>query len=383
MKNFWKGSKLKIQTSVKSYSDAGYIGRIPVRNLWLLMLYASDLFQHLGRARIDIEDNPEDIPDLIAEILTHIVERRLKRNLCHGYQPKASDLNRVRGRIDVLRTERRRLLDQGKVACRYDELSNDRPRNRFVRSALENLSKIVRNPQLRIKCRSMASAFKQMGVVGEKPTRSEMSVDRLGRHDIEDKQMVAAAELSFNLALPTELSGTRELYLPDREIRWIRLLFEKAVAGFYKVVLTSKGWKVEAGKYYNWQIDSKTSGIEEILPKMKTDIFLEHAADKHRIIIDTKFNSIFTRGRYREESLRSAYIYQIYAYLRSQEHDNDPLSKCSSGILLHPAIDHIVDEFVIIQGHKIKFATVDLGDNATVIRKQLLHIIDIFDDNEN
>ena len=367
---------MNIQTSVKTNADAGYIGRIPVRNLWLLMLYSSELFQHLGRARIDVEDNPEDIPDLIAEILTHIVEHRLKRNLCYGYQPKAFDLNRVRGRIDVLRTERRRLLEQGKVACRYDELSNDRPRNRFVRSALENLSKIVNNPQLRIKCRSMASAFKQMGVIGEKPTRSEMSADRLGRHDIEDRQMVAAADLAFNLALPTQQSGTRELFLPDREIRWIRRLFEKAVAGFYKVVLTPKGWKVEPGKKYNWQIDNKTSGIERIMPLMETDIVLEHAAYQKRIIIDTKFNSIFTPGRFREESLRSSYIYQIYAYLRTQEHNNDPLSINSSGILLHPAIDELVDDFAIIQGHKIKFATVDLGDTAKMIRKQLLHIIE-------
>jgi 5-methylcytosine-specific restriction enzyme subunit McrC len=25
--------------------ESGYIGRIPIRNLWLLMLYASDLFK--------------------------------------------------------------------------------------------------------------------------------------------------------------------------------------------------------------------------------------------------------------------------------------------------------------------------------------------------
>ena len=66
--------------------DIGYVGRIPVRNLWLLMLYASNLFRQTDRVkRTAVEENPDDIPDLVAEILTRSVERRLKRNLSFGY----------------------------------------------------------------------------------------------------------------------------------------------------------------------------------------------------------------------------------------------------------------------------------------------------------
>ena len=47
--------------------ESGYIGRIPVRNLWLLMLYASDLFRQLDEAsQVAVEENPDDIPDLVA-----------------------------------------------------------------------------------------------------------------------------------------------------------------------------------------------------------------------------------------------------------------------------------------------------------------------------
>lgn len=49
--------------------ESGHIGRIPVRNLWLLMLYASELFRQLDRGKIAIEENPDDIPDLVAELL--------------------------------------------------------------------------------------------------------------------------------------------------------------------------------------------------------------------------------------------------------------------------------------------------------------------------
>jgi len=42
-----------------------------------------------------------------------------------------------------------------------------------------------------------------------------------------------------------------------------------------------------------------------------------------RIVIDTKFNAVLTPGWHREKTLRSGYIYQIYAYLRSQEDNGD------------------------------------------------------------
>jgi len=353
----------------------GYIGRIPVRNLWLLMLYASNLFRELGKGNVSIEDSPEYIPDLVAEILSHIVERRLKRNLSFGYQYRDAIINRVRGKIDLLTTERRQLLSRGKVACRFEDFTVNTPRNRFVRAALYALARISTRSDLSRKCRGLADNLKQLGVSGEKPTRNEINTDRYGRHDSDDKLMVSAAQLAFDLALPTEDAGNVHMLLPDRDEIWIRRLFEKAIGGFYDVVLSHKGWKVFMGKSQNWIIDSKTDRIDEFLPSMRTDIVLEHQSDNKRIIIDTKFTSIVTEGRFRNESFRSGYMYQIYAYLRSQEGNGDPMSDEASGVLLHPSIGKSFDETVLIQGHAIRFATVDLSEQANVIRNQLIKMI--------
>ncbi len=356
--------------------SGGYIGRIPVRNLWLLMFYASDLFKHQGAGKIELKDAPDDIPDLVAELLIRIVERRLMRNLSFGYRNRQEDLSRVRGRIDHFRTERQQLLLRGRVACQFEELTVNTPRNRYVRAALNVLSGLVTRQVLAHKCRALAGNLFQMGVTGEKPSRVQVSTDRFGRHDSDDQQMVAAAHLAFELALPTEQSGTSHLTLPDKEIAWVRRLFEKAVAGFYDVVLSEAGWRVDAGKKINWQIEAKTDGIDRILPSMVTDIQLEHKGTSQRIVIDTKFNAIVTSGWYRAEILRSGYLYQVYTYLRSQERSCDPMSLNASGILLHPAIDKMADESVVIQGHKIRFATVDLSQSTHEIRERLLQIID-------
>lgn len=355
----------------------GRIGRIPVRNLWLLMLYASDLFRDLEKAKVAVEDNPDDIPDLVAEMLCRRVERRIQRNLSYGYQSREAVLSRVRGRIDLLYTNRHRLLDRGKVACRFGELTVDTARNRFVRAALEDISTVVGCKLLAHRCRSLAASLRRMGVTGERPGRGEvLSIDRFGRHDADDQPMVAAAHLAFHIALPTEAGGAKQLSLPDREITWIRKLYEKGIAGFYDVVLSGKGWSVVSGKTIGWLIESKSPGIDKILPSMRTDIILDHSDAGHRIVIDTKFNSVVTRGWYREETLRSGYIYQIYAYLRSQEGNGDPLAEHASGLLLHPSVGNMVSEAVVIQNHEIRFVTVDLGATAKEIREQLLQAVE-------
>lgn len=360
----------------QSVDAEGYIGRIPVRNLWLLMLYASDLFRTPGIGKVGLEDSPDDLPDLVAEILTHAVEIRQRRHLSFGYRSRDAVLNRVRGRIDVLTTERHQLLARGLVACRFDELTIDTPRNRFVRAALEKISKVVQRRDVAHRCRSLASGLKAMGVSGNAPTRAEMSADRFGRNDADDRFMVAAAKLAFDLALPTEAAGENVLSLPDREVTWIRRLFERAVGGFYDVVLSPQEWRVKCGGTLGWQVEHKTSGIDNILPAMRTDVVLDHAPSGQRIVIDTKFTSIVTSGWYREETLRSGYVYQIYAYLRSQVGRGDSFADCASGLLLHPSIGKMIDETVVIQGHAIRFATVDLAASAVEIRTQLLGLIE-------
>lgn len=149
-----------------------------------------------------------------------------------------------------------------------------------------------------------------------------------------------------------------------RESRW----------WLHGVVLSPKGWRVQCGSTLGWQIDQKTAGIDKILPSMRTDVVLDHAASGRRIVIDTKFTSIVTNGWYREETLRSGYIYQIYAYIHSQVGLGDPFADRATGLLLHPSVGESVDETVVIQGHGIRFSTVDLAASAAAIRSQLLRL---------
>lgn len=350
------------------------IGRIPVRNLWLLMLYASDLTRISGAIDALVEADVDDIPDLIARLLTKAVEHRLRRNFTQGYCHRQRVVTRVRGRIDILATESRQLLAKGEVFCRFEELTIDTPRNRFVRAALELMSGLVRNDDLIRQCRALAATLGRAGVGGTRPSRAELAADQIGRNDAADRFMIALARLAFDLALPTEDVGTTPLAAPDREEAWVRRLFEKAVLGFARIDLEPLGWSVRGGIPLEWQFSSASAELVDILPRMVTDIVVDAPCVQRRLVIDTKFTSILGTGRFGDARLKSGYLYQMYAYLRSQE-GRDERWNTSAGLFLHPAVGMQLYEHVTIQCHSIGFATVDLGASSTSIRDELRRIL--------
>lgn len=334
-------------------------GQIPIRNIWVLFLYAADLVQF--RERFDNEvERARDLPELIARLLVRAVEERLKRNLSRGYRPTTAVLSRVRGRIDMLETTTRRLMERGAVACRFEDHTIDTPRNRLARAALGNLASRVEDELIAHRCRQLAGDLTRLGVSSIRPSWGELASDQIARNETSDRFMVALSRLVFDALIPTEIAGGTAGVVPDVGLHLIRRLFERAVGNALRIELSHSGWTVRRGQRLSWPITNRSTGLCAILPGMQTDIELNHAASGRRIVIDTKFTTIFTGSAYRDEMLKSGYLYQLYAYLRTQEKDDDPASLSSVGLLLHPQIGGAVDEWMDIQGHRMCFRTIDL-----------------------
>jgi len=363
----------ELATSTMASFKKNYSAEIPVQNLWLLMLYASE-FRYLANEYAGSESVDEDVANLVADVLCNQVEERLKRNLTYGYKNSTRELNRVRGRINILETYSKQLLQKGKVSCTFEELSIDTPRNRYICAALNKISRLVTKKSLKLRCHKLNQAMIQLGVSPLLSVNYQPKNDRFGRHETGDRKVLVTAELAFSLALINESNGNGLYPSPDKQKHWVRKLFEKAVAGFYSLKL-DRNWKVKPGKKLNWQIDSATNQIEALMPSMKLDILLENQSIEKRIIIDTKYTAITTQRQYGGESFKSNYIYQLYTYLRSQEIESDPLSLHSTGMLLHPSVGMGYDEVVSIQGHDLRFCTVDLTLSPTEISQQLLYLI--------
>lgn len=352
------------------YSHIG----IPVRNLWALLVYASDLARYLDRFDALAEEDAK-LPDLLARLLIIVVERRLRRSLSRGYQARRDVLARVRGRIDWLETETGLLLRRGRIACRYEELTHDTPRNRLVRAALEGMQTKVSRRDLAADCGRLARDLQSAGVSAGRPSRVEISRDQIARHDDDDRVMLKVAELALDLVLPSETAGDERLTQLDRDEQLLRRIFEKAIAGLYKHELHGRnGWNVRPQASLYWQADLPTPNLMPLLPSMAADIILQHGQSR-RIVLDTKFTSIITSRFHGGAGLKSEHLYQLYAYLHSQAGRGDQLADQAEGILLHPALDRHVDEAVTIQGHRLRFVTVDLTTSTDNMRSVLLNII--------
>ena len=188
--------------------------------------------------------------------------------------------------------------------------------------------------------------------------------------------MVALAGMVFDTIIPTEQAGGVSGALPDSTDYLIRRLFERAVGNALRLELQPQGWSVTQGKRLTWPVTAASPGIAAILPGMQTDIELNHAATGRRIVIDTKFTAIFRASTYRDQILKSGYLYQLYTYLRSQERHEQPVSLTAEGVLLHPQIGAVTNETVIIQGHQMHFRTIDLTSDANAFETELRQIID-------
>ncbi|GAB3270222.1 5-methylcytosine-specific restriction endonuclease system specificity protein McrC [Sinomonas notoginsengisoli] len=350
--------------------------RIPVRNVWLLLLYASEFYQSGPEAFDGIEEYPEKLPELLAELLVASAEDRLRRPLTPSFSKTSRDLARVRGGIDTLRTESHQLLSRGLVACRFEELTVDTPRNRLIRTALDSISRLCADEELMRRCQGQSQRLAQLGVgtldlrAGQRDQAASAAA-RLTRNDQRDRSVLLAARLALQLSLPFGRTrpGHGRGVLDERQFR---NLFERAVGGFYSVYGRPHGWTVQRGRKVGWKTSGATLGLAAVLPHMATDVWIDVPARGRRLIIDTKFTAALRPGRFARETLSSGHLYELYTYVREQESGTDPASLTAGGLLIYPSAGSPLTESFISSGHRLGAATVDLSVASVLVRDQFI-----------
>lgn len=348
--------------------------RIPVRNLWLLMLYASELFADDADIRqAGLEDSPEDLLDLVAEVLVDAVEHRLHRPLSRRHLTHRDDLTRVRGSIDHLRTHERNLLARGRVACRYDDLSVDHLLNQVIVSALTAAERGCADPSLRERAVAARRTFSWSGVSHRAVSAVEAASLVLGRNDEAERRCVSAARLLLQMTLLTEGAGTERSITPRRDVARWRLLYEAAVRGFFHAVL-QEPWQVRASQeQHRWPLQSASDGMAQLMPTMETDVVLRRPG--LRIVVETKFTApTSVHTQFGTPAFKREHLFQLQTYLTTL--DRVPGEEFA-GVLLYPQVDDPVDMNATVGKHTIRVKTVDLNGSNAKIRDELMSIVDL------
>ncbi len=104
---------------------------------------------------------------------------------------------------------------------------------------------------------------------------------------------------------------------------------------------------------------------------MQTDISL--TSDTRKIIIDCKFTPEATQQHYEAETLRSAHLYQINAYMDNLPEDK--LTNTCQMMLLYPTVDSPLTATFTHKGHRINIRTINLDQPWQGIHTDLLALI--------
>ncbi len=331
--------------------------QIPIRNLWHMLLYAwnesPDIkFSALG----DVEDAPT-FDALLKLMLVKLIRQRLRIGLGRDYANESGLIKSIRGRINFNQSLKRDSFRQGSAYCEYQTYNVNVPKNQIIRSTLHHLGLF-----------DVVKALDGIDFIELKP-------DAIRRVQLECKDkdyrvMLGICELILRREMPTDFSGDYLQPVIERDALTLHSIYERFVANFYRFHL--KGWYVTAQKHLTWH----EAISNNLLPIMRPDLMLEEQSSGKILIIDTKFTAkSLIENQWNAEKFDSSHLYQLYAYLKTQEHLSEK-HRQAVGILLYPTVHgKNLSEVVQLQEMSLRVESVDLGAEWQEIEKRLIEVI--------
>ena len=347
---------------------------IPIRNLWYMLLYAWNQSRLRGRWSVEVENAPT-LDALLASILADHLQQRLRIGIGRNYCETEGLIRGIRGRVDFEQSMKRGAIQRGQTVCSFQTYSPNVPKNQIIRSTLARLAilgafgnGLEYAEKLRHRLRTLVRALDGVDMIALKPELVRRQ--QLQRDDADYRIMLAICYLVAQRQMPTETAGGELLPGLDRDSMTLHLIFEKFVASFYHAHLV--GWAVTSQATLQWPAKIGSP----YLPALKPDLVLRHCALKRAVVLDTKFTAAaLVQGQWGNWRFSRNHLFQMYAYLRSQEEQSNA-DRQSAGILLYPTAKWALSEVVEIQGHRIRWETVDLSQPWEDIEEDLLKIPD-------
>ena len=341
---------------------------IPIRNIYFLLCYAWNRLEEGGITDVSRVDSSE-LADLFASVLISGVRHLLRRGLGRGYERFEGDLVSLRGRVMVAETSRRMMMIHGKARCEYDELTENTWPNRIIKATLRHLAGVPSldknlQSQLLGLCRDLP------GIEPITLTRGAFRSIQLHSNARFYRFLINVCELVVSSWLVDEASGDYRFRDFLRDDKRMARLFESFVQNFLRHECPDLDVRKEK---IQWNLDEVADGSMDFLPQMETDISVRSA--NSTLIIETKYYTEAMTTNFGKERVRSAHLYQLFAYLKNLE-ARGGVDLVASGMLLYPAVGTSLRLSYKLGGHQISVCTLDLSQDWNIIRAELLELVD-------
>ena len=294
----------------------------------------------------------------LLELLIRLFADRLlvavQRGIPRRYLSREDDLKLLRGRLNITRQLTHFAARRDRIACRFDELSDDTPLNRVLKAAVQRLAKLTRSADNARRLADLATRFEYVSDVSD-PLRESV---RLDRTNTAYREIYALARLF--------VSGQWQGTAGGRGAGFALLfamndLFEVFIGRCLKRAVGPSLVSLQDRRY-----SALTDAADRSLFNLRPDAVIK--APVAPIILDTKWKRLTPRDPSSEFTLGVAQsdVYQMLAYAHAYD--------ASRLVLLYPwhgdtgKPDGVCHEWTISgTKRRLDVATVDIGRPHTVI----------------
>lgn len=307
----------------------------------------------------------DNAADLLSEILIIGISKQIKQGLVKDYIEVTETTSSIRGKINITESINSQSFIKRQLNCTYDEFSQNCYLNQILKSTMSLLIKANVARERKKKLKKLLMYFQEVELIDLKSINWKIRFDR---NNQTYKMLINICYLVINGLIHSEKIGEQKLmdFLDDQRMSH---LYEKFILNYY----IKEHPEINASApQIDWQIDE---GLDFLLPKMQTDVTLEH--ENKILIIDAKFYSTNTSQNYGKNIHHSDNLYQIFTYVKNKEVEMQGKDMEISGMLIYARTNESIqpDSDYVMSGNNISVKTLDLNQDFEIIKKQLDDIV--------
>lgn len=336
------------------------------KNIYYMLSYAFQVLNEGEYRKIETEKF-ENTAELMAAILCIGVSKQIKRGLQRAYIEETEALSAPKGKIDISASIKAMTIQKKQLVCTYDDFSVNSYQNRIIKTTLSELLKADISKDRKKQIKKLLVYFCDIEVLDKHTINWRQHFDRNNQTYY---MLIAVCNMILKGLLQTQADGSIKMqdFFDEQKMH---ALYEKFILEYYKKEY--KGKLNASASFINWDLEPGSSDF--MLPAMKSDIML--SSGNHVLIIDAKYYSRTTQVQFDKNTIHSANLYQIFAYVKNKDAEFGSEIHEVSGMLLYAKTDEEIqpNSEYRMGGNKIIVRTLDLNQEFSRIKDQLNGII--------
>jgi 5-methylcytosine-specific restriction enzyme subunit McrC len=270
-----------------------------------MLAVALDLKIETGRIT-ELDWQHETLLEILIRIFCDKLTEKLRRGIPRRYLGQEDDLSNLRGTLDVPRQFTRHAANPGRLACRFDELSEDIALNRIMKAAVSHLSRMSGSAANQQRLRELAFVYADIKdvpapalnwaeVVIDRTNRAWQDLFRMAQLFLRNEYQTTSGGSGQGTALLFEMNALFEEYVG-------RLVLRALAGTEFRVTL-------QGGRL------SCLTSLEDARAVFQTkpDILIWRAGQVTHVI-DTKWKRISRRIDDPKQGVSQGDVYQMMAY---------------------------------------------------------------------